>query len=173
MTSKEQASTAADASPDPSVTASSADPQRPNPAAASFARISKDIEEIKEYGSYYLAAKLDGVKRSLRNLGLYAALGVIGLIAGGAMIATAAGLVIVGLANGLSVLFGHRYWLGYLVTGVVVLGVVGVVAWIMMNKLTGAWRASTIKKYEQRKLDQQQRFGRDVASRASESHHPG
>lgn len=141
---------------------------RPNPASAAFHRIKCDLDELKEYASYYLAAKVDGVKRTVRNIGLYAALGVLGLLAGGAIVATAAGLIIVGIADGLSRLFGGRYWLGDLVTGILVLGAIGGAAWFMMNKLTGSWRSQTIKKYEQRKQTQRVRFGHNVNDRADQ-----
>jgi hypothetical protein len=140
----------------------------PNPAAAAFHRIKCDIDELKEYASYYLAAKVDGVRRTVRNIGLYAALGVLGLLAGGAIVATAAGLIIVGIAQGLGRLFGGMYWLGDLVTGIIVLAVIGGAAWFMMNKLTGSWRSQTIKKYEQRKQTQRVRFGHNVNDRAGE-----
>jgi hypothetical protein len=78
-------------------------------------------------------------------------------------------LVIVGLAQGLSRLFGGRVWLGDIVTGVVVLAVIGAGAWFMMNKLTGAWRSQTIRKYEQRKQSQRERFDHDVSGRAAEA----
>jgi len=42
-------------------------------------------------------------------------------------------------------------------------------AYFMMNKLTGTWRSQTLKKYEQRKQDQRERFGHDVAGRAREA----
>lgn len=142
---------------------------KPNPAKEAFTRITGDLEEIKEYAGYYLAAKVDGIKQSVRNIGLYAALGVLGAIVGGAIVATAAGLLVVGLAEALGNLFGGRYWLGDLVTGVVVLGAVAGGAYFMMNKLTGTWRSQTLKKYEQRKQDQRERFGHDVAGRAREA----
>ena len=141
---------------------------RPNPASAAFHRIKCDIDELKEYASYYLTAKVDGFKRTLRNLGLYAALGVVGLLVGGAIVATAAGLLVVGIAEGLGRLFGDRYWLGDLVTGVIVLGAVGGAVWFMMKKLTGTWRSQTIRKYEQRKQTQRVRFGHTVNDRAAE-----
>ena len=64
---------------------------KPNPAKEAFERISGDLEELKEYAGYYLAAKVDGIKQTVRNIGLYAALGVLGAIVGGAIVATAAG----------------------------------------------------------------------------------
>src|SRR5258708_7367543 len=70
-----------------------------NPASEAFHRIRDDLGELKEYAQYYLAARVDGIKQTIRRLGLYAALGVLGLIAGGAIVATAAGLLIVGFAE--------------------------------------------------------------------------
>jgi len=140
-----------------------------NPAAEAFGRIKNDIGELKEYASYYIAAKIDGIKRAVRNIGLYAALGIVGLIAGGAIVATAAGLLIVGVAELLTRLFGDRAWLGDIVTGLLVLGVIGGLAWWMMNKLTNTWRTQTVKKYEQRKQSQRERFAHDVSGRAAEA----
>jgi hypothetical protein len=142
---------------------------KPNPAKAAADRITHDLDELKEYASYYLAAKVDGIKQSVRNIGLYAALGVLGAIVGAAIVATAAGLLVVGLGQALGVLFGYRMWLGYLVTGILILGAVAGGAYFMMNKLTGAWRSQTLKKYEQRKQTQRERFGLDVSNRAQQA----
>jgi hypothetical protein len=147
----------------------SADEEGKNPAAEAFHRIKGDIDELKAYAGHYIAARIDGIKRTVRNIGLYAALGVLGLIAGGAIVATAAGLLIVGLAELLTWLFGGRAWLGDIVTGLLVLGVIGAGAWWMMNKLTNTWRSQTVKKYEQRKQSQRERFGHDVPGRAAEA----
>jgi hypothetical protein len=138
-----------------------------NPAVEAFHRIKDDAAELKEYAGYYLSAKIDGFRRTLRNLGLYAALGVLGLIAGGAIIATAAGLLIVGFARGLGALFGGMYWLGDIVAGIVVLAIIAGAVWFMMNKLTGVWKSQTVKKYEQRKQSQRERFGHDIDDRAA------
>ena len=145
------------------------DDGKKNPAAEAFDRIKHDVGELKEYASYYVAAKVDGIKRTVRNIGLYAALGVVGLIAGGAIVATAAGLLIVGVAELLTRLFGDRAWLGDIVTGLLVLGAIGAGAWWMMNKLTNTWRTQTLKKYEQRKQSQRERFGHDAPGRAAEA----
>src|SRR2546430_9649252 len=92
------------------------------------------------------------------------------LIAGGAIVATAAGLLIVGFAELLTRLFGGRDWLGDLVAGIVVLGVVAGATWDMMKKLIGSWRTLTIQKYEQRKQTQREQFdGHDVSQRAREA----
>ena len=144
--------------------------ERSNPASEAFHRIRDDLGELKEYAQYYLAAKVDGVKRTVRTVGLYAALGILGLTAGGAVVATAAGLLIVGFAELLTRLFGGRAWAGDLVAGIVVLGIVAGAAWYMMKKLTGTWRTLTIQKYEQRKQSQREQFdGHDVNQRAREA----
>src|SRR5688500_16323789 len=64
-----------------------------------FKQAAKNFAELKEYFAYYVAAKKDGIAASVRNLGLYAVLGVLGLIAGGAIVVTAAVLLLTGLAG--------------------------------------------------------------------------
>lgn len=154
-------------------TQSDTDPDKPNPAAEAVHRIKNDLFELKEYAGHYVGAKVDGVKRTVRNIGLYAALGIVGAIAGGAIVATAAGLLVVGIADLLTRLFGGREWLGEIVTALLVLGAIGGAAWYMMNKLTGTWRSQTIKKYEQRKQSQREQFGHDLTRRAAQAGTPG
>jgi hypothetical protein len=141
----------------------------PNPAKQAVDRLTKDFDELKEYAGYYVAAKVDGIKQTVRNVGLYAALGLVGAVVGAAILATAAGLLVVGIAHLLGVLFGGRFWLGDLVTAVLILGAAGAGAYFMMNKLTGTWRSQTLKKYEQRKQTQRERFSRDVSDRARQA----
>src|SRR4051812_43566222 len=62
-------------------TAANGDDPIQNPTDA-FRDISQRIAELKAYAAYYLAAKMDGIKLSVRNVAIYAALGVVGLIAG-------------------------------------------------------------------------------------------
>src|SRR5690348_286744 len=64
------------------------------------------LAEIREFAAYYLAARLDGLKASLRNAGVYAALGVMGLAAGAALIGTAAVLLLWGIAGAFAALLG-------------------------------------------------------------------
>src|SRR5687768_17438223 len=96
-----------------------------NPAVDAMAKISGSIGELKEYAGYLMAAKMDGIKSSIRNVGLYAAIGMVGLIVGGAILATAGVLLVVGIAQALAALF-NRMWLGNLVTAVLILGLLGV-----------------------------------------------
>jgi len=141
------------------------DADKPNPAAAAFASLKSNVEELKEYASYYMAAKSDGFRQSLKNVALYAGLGVLGMIIGAGILVTASVLLVLGIAHGLATLFGSL-WLGELVTAIVLLGGIGIGAWLMIKKITGNWKTALKKKYEERKASQRARFGRDVADRA-------
>ena len=140
---------------------------KPNPASAAFDRIKGTLTSSRNTPVITLPPRSTGSRGSPDDRPVRGA--------GGdrpgrrrAIIATAAGLMIVGIAEGLGRLFGDRYWLGDLVTGLLVLSVIGGAAWFMMKKLTGSWRSQTVKKYEQRKQTQRVRFGHDVKDRATE-----
>lgn len=134
--------------------------------AEAFSGMGEKLGELKEFASYYLAAKLDAWKMSFRNLGVYAALGIVGLIAGSAIITTAAVLLLVGIALGIGKIFEpDQPWVGALIVGVVVLG--GLAAGIIsgMKWLTNTSRKRTVEKYENRQRDQRIYFGEDVRGR--------
>ncbi len=130
--------------------------------------ISARFSEIGEYISYYLSAKTDGLKVSLRNLGIYAALGVVGLIAGGGFVVTLVVLLLRGIAGALGALFGGRLWAGELVTAVLMLALLGVGVVFAMKRLTGSSRKRTVKKYGSRQQQQRTQFGTDVGQRAKD-----
>jgi hypothetical protein len=123
------------------------------------------LGELKEFASYYVAAKLDAWKVSVRNLGMYAALGIVGLITASAIITTAAVLLLVGIAWGLGALLWHQYWLGALLVGLLVLGGIGGGIIFFMKRLTSTARKQLVEKYENRQRDQRINFGEDVRGR--------
>jgi hypothetical protein len=136
--------------------------------AAHFKAAQRRLEELKEYASYYVSAKLDAMKLSVTRAVLIAAMGVVGLLAGTTLVVTAVVLACMGLAGALSALFGHRPWLGNLVTGVILLMAVGAVAFFGIRRMTGASRERTLKKYAARKQQQRAKFGEDVHHAASD-----
>ncbi|MGB7160594.1 MAG: hypothetical protein WBD40_21190, partial [Tepidisphaeraceae bacterium] len=143
-------------------------PERPPEQA--FKDVSAHLAEMKEYAAYYVAAKADAMKASVRSLGLYAALGVVGLIAGGAIIVTSAVLLLSGLAGAIGAVFDPDLpWGGHLVVGALVLGGMGTGAMLFMKKFTAASRERTVKKYESRKQQQRVQHGHDVRERAEEA----
>lgn len=126
------------------------------------------ISEIGEYASYFLSAKLDGIKVSIRNLGIMAVLGVVGLIAGGAFVCTLVVMLLRGIAYGLGDLMGDKWWLGELITAVLFLALMGIGVMVGMKKLTKSSRERTAKKYAARQQTERVRFGTDVRQRASD-----
>src|SRR5688572_12630436 len=96
----------------------------------------KQLGELKTYAAHFVAAKVDGIKVSVRSLGVYAVLGIVGLIAGAAVIATSVVLLLLGAALGLSALLGTGLWSGSLIVGGVMLGLLaGGIVW-GMKRLT-------------------------------------
>jgi len=133
-----------------------------------FQRATQLIGEYKEYASYYMATKIDGIKASIRNVGIYAGLGIAGLMAFSALITTAVALFLVGAAMGLAHIFDPpKYWLGALIVGFGVLVLIGVGAAIGLSKANAGFRKATVDKYEQRKRWQRGQFGRDVEQAAA------
>ncbi len=144
--------------------------QGPSPADA-LRQAGAAIGELKEYAAYYVATKLDGVKVTVRNLGVYAVLGIVGLIALSAVVTTAVVMLLVGLALAISDLFGdprEKLWIGALIVSLLVLG--GLVAGVVygMRKLTNTSRAALVKKYESRQREQRINYGHDVRGREAD-----
>lgn len=120
------------------------------------------IAELREYAEHFAQAKLDTLKLAARKAGVWAVAGVLALVAACVFVVTAIVMLVSGIAHGLGVLFGNRVWLGELVTGlVIVLGLAGAIVGGMIVT-DRASKKRTLKKYEQRKRNQQDRFGHDV-----------
>jgi hypothetical protein len=138
--------------------------------ADAFKEVGSHFSELKEYASYYLSAKADGMKASVRNLGLYAALGVVGLLAGGAIVVTSAVLLLTGLAGAIGAIFEpDKPWVGNIAVGLLILGAIGIGTMLFMKKFTAASRERTVKKYESRQQHQRVQFGHDVHERARQA----
>ncbi|HYE19149.1 MAG TPA: hypothetical protein VEA69_11930 [Tepidisphaeraceae bacterium] len=143
-----------------------------NPAARAFGELSDEFGQLKDYASYYMAAKADGFKQTFKNVALYAVLGIVGAIVGGAILVTAAVLLVTGISDALTALFGGREWAGKLVTAVLLLGGLGVGMWLMIKKVTNNWKSALEKKYADWRAEQKSRFGTDVQERARERKSP-
>lgn len=145
--------------------------------SASPADALKDIGarlgEVKEYASYLIATKIDGIKATIRNIAIFALLGIVGLIVGTAVLVTAAVLLLNGLAgaiNGLLRTIGWEYhsgWAGPLLVGLLILG--GLAAGVIfgMRYLTRTFKSQLVAKYEERQRQQRNNFGHDVGERAA------
>jgi hypothetical protein len=141
-----------------------------NDPKEAFKEVGVRLAELKEFAAYYAAAKIDSYKVTARNLGVYAALGIVGLIAASAIISTAAVLLLVGLALAIGKPFNpDQPWVGAIVVGLLVLGGLAGGIIFFMKKLTNTSRKKLVEKYENRQRDERIQFGEDVRGRRAGS----
>lgn len=133
----------------------------------SLNRIGSLVAEAKEYVSYFVSAKVDSVKLSVRKAVLYAGLGLVGGVALVAVVCVAVALLLSGAAQGLGALFGGRMWLGNLTTGLIVMVGLGLAAYVGVRRMIGSHRLTTVQKYEKRQDWERRQFGRSVEEAAS------
>ncbi len=138
-----------------------------NPATPERAlrQMVRHLSEFWEYLSLYFAARWDGIKLSLKNAAIYAALGLIAAIAGAALVVTAVVLTCIGLAQMIGRLT-ERQWLGNLTVGVVLLALIGAGAYLGRRRIMAASRERTVRKYADRQDQQRVEHGSDAAERA-------
>lgn len=130
-------------------------------------RLFKQFHELHEYLSYYVTAKTDGVKLSLRNASLWMVLALLGSIAVAGLVVTANWFVLSGAAEGLGVLCGGRLWAGKIIAGLMALTVLGLFLYCTAARGRAASRERTVQKYEKRQAEQHAEFGRNVDDRAA------
>jgi hypothetical protein len=125
------------------------------------------FRELLEYFSYYLSAKADGLRLRGRRALFRVEVELVAVLGAAGAVVAAVTLIARGAAEGLTELFGNRAWLGNLTAGVALLGCVALVmgGWAYWWNKTS--RERTIQKYEERKRQQQARFGRNVAGRSA------
>lgn len=96
------------------------DGQGPEPTPSrAFGEAINRFAELRDYVAYFLAAKLDAIRLTVRNIAVLAVIGVIGLVAVAALIVTSVVMILNGIAGGLGLLMGQ--WGANLLTGGVVL----------------------------------------------------
>jgi len=131
--------------------------------------VGEKLGEIGEYVGYFISAKLDGLKVTARNIGVYAVLGIVGLIALSTVVTTAVVMLLVGLAMAIGKAFDpDQYWVGALIVSVVVLGGLAGAVIFGLKKLSNTSRSALVRKYEERQRQQRVRFGRDVRGREAD-----
>jgi hypothetical protein len=123
------------------------------------------LGELREYASYFAAARLDGIKLSIRKAGLYAVLGIFTLFAAAGLIVVSVVLLCVGLAGAIGAAFQAR-WMGDVIVGGGLLLIIGLGLVRVRGMVMRGWQRGTVRKYEARKHEQQARFGHDVHERS-------
>jgi len=126
------------------------------------------VREVIEYANFYVEARKDVLRAAVRGLIWKAAVGLVGAIAAVAVIIVSAVYLMSGIAHGLGSLFGERYWLGELVTGLAVFLILSGASFFAIKSLTKKARERTIKKYERRQQQQRERFGHSATDRAQQ-----
>lgn len=142
--------------------------ETPGTPGESFAQAKAHFGELSAYIGQYINAKVGGVRASVRNLVIYAILGVLGLIAGGAMIVTAASIIVLGLAQMVGHFLGDRIWAGNLIVGVLLLGAVVLVTVMAVKKMFNSSRQATVNSHERRLKQQRVTLGHDARQRSAE-----
>jgi hypothetical protein len=140
------------------------------PPTDAFKDAAAKLGEVKEYAGVLVAAKLDAIKLTLRNVAVYAALGIVGGLVGIGVLITAGVLLMTGLAGLIGEIFPEKWedWGGPLVLGLLVVGGAAVGVVLAIKSITGSSRKRTIEKYENRKRDERFAYGHDVTERARE-----
>jgi hypothetical protein len=122
----------------------------------------KQFQELREYVSYYAAARTASVKSAVRHALGRIVLAALGFVAFGGLIVMASWLVLSGLAQGVGTLFNNQAWIGPLITGALALASVGLGVCCVAAARRHATFKRTIRDYEARDAQQRARFGHDV-----------
>ena len=123
----------------------------------------EQFHELQEYFSYYVTAKTDGIKLSLRNTSIWIVLAALGFIAIGGLIVSANWFVLSGTADGLGLLCGGRSWAGKIIAGFLLLAVMGLCVCYTAARRKSASRERAVRKYAKRQAEQQAEFGSHVS----------
>ena len=130
--------------------------------------ISKQVREIVEYANFYIEARKDMLRATVRSLIWKAVAGVVAGLAGVTVIIVAVVYLLSGIAHGLGRLFGDEFWLGELVTAIVIFLALMIAGWIAVRSMNRKARERTMKKYERRQQQQRERFGHSATERAQQ-----
>jgi uncharacterized membrane protein len=125
------------------------------------------LAQVRAFADHFFQAKLDALKLTIRQLVLFAALGLVGVIALAAVAVMMVVFLFQGIAGGFGELFGGRLWLGDLVTLGIFALVLTAVGSIALAAMRNASRRRTVEKYESRQSQQRVSFGTDIHDRAS------
>lgn len=144
-----------------------ADERPENPASTAARTIPLFLAELKAYAVYFLSAKVDGYKATVKKIVGLVVLGVVGLLVGAGLLFAAAFLLLGGIAHAIGELCRGHMWIGELIVGVLVIGGTFLAVWIGLKKFTEGSRKQTEQKYEGKRIQQRVELGRDVHERAA------
>lgn len=120
----------------------------------------KHLAEAREYALLYIETRKDQLRAAVRTGLLYAGLALLALVVGATVLVAATVLFFAGIAKGLGLLLGGHQWAGEVITGAIVLMAAGLGAWLLARGVTRKFSRQMAEKYERRRFEIQDRFGR-------------
>jgi hypothetical protein len=119
------------------------------------------FRELVDYVVYFLMTRIDAARHYVKQKILWLSLIALGVLAGAGAVVTAVVLLCTGIADGLSALFG-RVWAGELATGVILLGVTGLLGSYMFGRLVKQSHQERVAKYDAFRARFRERYGHDI-----------
>lgn len=135
-------------------------------AADPIRRLLAELAALREYAAHLATAQVDIVRLRARNLFVGLVMGVAFALLAWITAITATVFLIRGIAGGLAAAFGGRAWLGELLTGILILGLLAASMGLIAVTRQKRRRQMKVAKYELRKTRQRDRFGRDAEDAA-------
>jgi hypothetical protein len=120
--------------------------------------------ELWDYFLYYLSVRSDQTRLRINEFIANAIFTAVCAITGIGLMICAAWFVLLGMAGGFTRLFDSA-WLGNLTAGLLMLAVIAGGVLLVFQKQRGDFLKRTRLKHEQQRVEQHEKFGRDVASR--------
>jgi hypothetical protein len=142
------------------------DPRDTGTVGAALGNFGQHADELRDYLNYYFTAKIESLKSTLRRGTLFVALVVVAAVAAAGLVVTGFVLVCVGIADGLGNIF-HAQWLGYLVTGLLVIGIITGGGWLTVRGIFRSAHARSAARFDALQARQRAKFGRDARQQAN------
>ena len=127
-----------------------------------------EIAEIKEYVGYLISLAIDETRLKARRAIFFGIVAFLGAAVGITLIVSFTIVLVLGLDGGLAAMLGSA-WGGHLATGLLGLGLSALGIALYWRRQNRIHRDELVRKYEQRKRTQHERFGEDVEEAAREA----
>ena len=118
------------------------------PVSDSVIEATKRFADAINFGKQYLSAQADRVRIVVRNIAIFAILGIVAALVAATILVSATVLLCVGVANAIGSVLGGRFWAGDMIVGVVVLGGIALAVPIVLKKIFHASQVRTRLAYE-------------------------
>lgn len=132
-------------------------------------RLQQQVVELGAYTSQLVSAKLDQLKLSGRNAVLWTVVGGLGTLVLITMIVVAVVLLLIGCATGLGMVLDGNLWLGQIIVGLGLLGMLVVAVLIGSRRIQRQARIQKVQHYAERQRQQRAQFGHSATDLANDA----